>query len=40
MAMEMATTLIPLAIVAEMGTTKVSPTFKHEEGDPIVAVIF
>jgi hypothetical protein len=36
----MAEVLIPLAILNVMGTTKVSPTFKHEEGDPIVAVIF
>jgi hypothetical protein len=36
----MAVKLIPLAMDAVIGTTKVSPTFKHEEGDPIVAVIF
>jgi hypothetical protein len=37
---EMAEVLIPLAMVAVIGRTKVSPTFKHEEFDPIVAVIF
>jgi hypothetical protein len=27
-------------MVAVIGRTKVSPTFKHEEFDPIVAAIF
>ena len=36
----MAAVLIPDAMDAVMGRTKVSPTFKHEETDPIAAVIF